>query len=127
MNDVARAKQDMFDAFVNKELGEGGSSGFMLNSWLTVLFFTELRILLQGCIPDVPEEEPVPEKKRSKKIVIVDDKDCEKLPETGGRSSSMAFSEEEPSFHQSDMDVSSDGLVWDPTLGKTPVILLFGC
>lgn len=56
MNAVARGKRDMFEAFVNKELGEGNSScGHYAHK--TNLTFIELETLLKGCIPDILDED----------------------------------------------------------------------
>ncbi|RDB19056.1 Transcription regulatory protein SNF2 [Hypsizygus marmoreus] len=85
MNDVARAKRDMFDVFVNKELGE------------------DLRQLLKGCIPDDlddtnEEAESKPSRKKSKKPkqpVVVDEDELDELPATSEQDSSMLTSDGE--------------------------------
>jgi hypothetical protein len=51
MNAVARGKRDMFEAFVNKELGEGNLSCCHYAQNPNVIFI-ELESLLKGCIPD---------------------------------------------------------------------------
>lgn len=91
MNDVARGKRNMFDAFVNKDLGEGPylykHSLAISLPYISRSFILELKTILQGCIPDVAidkdtenetnetEAPPNKRRKRIRKPIVVDDED----------------------------------------------------
>jgi len=93
--------------------------------WLTALLFTELRKLLQGCIPDVVDDEPqsVPARKKRPKRVVIDDDDDDtnaKVPGDEGHGSS-AMPSEGDSIHPSETEMSDGplGSMDDSIRGKT--------
>lgn len=115
MNAVARGKRDMFEAFVNKELGEGNPC-CRHYARKTKMCYIELEKLLKGFIPDVHNDDKMPsdnnnpkqpkEKKSFRKSVPAILPDADPLPLPSDPDTTIPPLDQDGSILPSDPDAS---------------------